>query len=215
MSTRDSVRAYRRMLGRRTVDALERNGFCARYFETAQEAAAYLEQQIQPGLTVGVGGSVTIRECGILPRLEGKGCRILDFKTAKDRQEELAVRRAQLGADVFLCSSNAVLQNGQLYNVDGVGNRVAAMTFGPPRVYVVAGINKVVRDIKEARDRVCFFTGPMINIHREKEKNPCAETGFCVNCTLPTRICTVEVLHTKRPKFTEFTVVIVGEELGF
>lgn len=215
MSVKDSVRAYRRMLGERTVRALEGNGFSARYFETAQEAVEYLEGQIGPGLTVGVGGSITIRECGILPRLEEKGCTILDFKTAQDRREELAVRRAQLSADVFMCSSNAILQSGQLYNVDGVGNRIAAMTFGPPRVYVLAGVNKIVRDLEEARNRVRLYTGPIINIHREKEKNPCAETGFCVNCTQPTRICTVEVLHTKRPKFTEFTVLIVGEELGF
>ncbi len=120
-----------------------------------------------------------------------------------------------MSADVFMCSSNAILQSGQLYNVDGVGNRVAAMTFGPPSVYVMAGINKIVRDIGEARNRVCSFTGPLINIHRQQEKNPCSETGFCVNCTLPTRICTVEVLHTKRPKFTKLTVLIVGEELGF
>ena len=124
------------------------------------------------------------------------------------------MRRRILTADVFVCSSNAITEDGKLYNVDGTGNRVAAMTFGPRKVVLACGINKIVKDVDEAERRVREWAAPM-NARRLGLETPCAKTGLCSDCSSPQRICNIRSLLVKRPLRTDFTVLLIGERLGF
>ena len=133
---------------------------------------------------------------------------------AGQRLERLRIRRAQLTCDVFMTGSNAVTMDGKLVNVDGTGNRVAAMIFGPEKVIVVAGINKIVRDLDAAEERIRSVAAP-VNNSRIGLPNPCVKTGECMDCQGPTRICNVTTIIGKRPNTTEMHVVIVGEDMGF
>ena len=123
---------HRDTLGNKVVQALKKNEFDALYCTTGKEAVAQVLKYITPGAIVGVGGSVTIGELGILEKAEALGAKVLNHnKPGLSPEEKLDIRRRQLLSDVFLCSSNAITLDGYLVNVDGTGNRVAAMTFGP------------------------------------------------------------------------------------
>ena len=126
----------------------------------------------------------------------------------------MALRRAELTCDVFICGTNALTLDGKLVNVDGVGNRVAAMTFGPKQVIIVAGVNKIVRNVDEAERRIELLAAPLNN-KRLNRPNPCTVAGICVDCQGPTRICNVTTILRKRPPATPMQILIVGEELGF
>jgi hypothetical protein len=124
------------------------------------------------------------------------------------------MRREMFLADVYVSSSNAVTEDGKLYNIDGTGNRVGSMTFGPKKVILVCGINKIVKDLDAAVSRVQNRAAPM-NARRLALKTPCAETGVCADCASPQRICNVYVVTAKKPVWTDVTVLLVGEPLGF
>ena len=141
-------------------------------------------------------------------------CTLINHAGVFDPDEKLRLCRAELTADVFLASSNAITMDGQIYNVDMRGNRIAAMLFGPKKVVIVAGINKIVRDEAAAKERVRLIAGPQNSIRLEL-KNPCVEMGYCIDCQDSTRICNAAVLISKRPSNTEIVVIIVGESLGF
>ena len=146
---------HREMRGKKVVAALEKNDFTAAYFPDSSSAAAHLLSLVPDGSSVGLGGSITIRAMDIPQKLIQKGCTLLDHWNVKLTPEErYSVRRKQLTADVFLCSSNAVTMQGELVNVDGAGNRVAAMMFGPGRVIIAVGMNKLVNTLEEAYARI-------------------------------------------------------------
>jgi hypothetical protein len=115
---------------------------------------------------------------------------------------------------VFITSTNAVTETGELVNIDGTGQRVAAMIFGPGRVVVVAGVNKITGDLEEGLWRASNVAAPM-NARRLHPKTPCAETGECSDCVAPGRICGITTIIHRRPSKTPFTVVLVGEKLGY
>jgi hypothetical protein len=117
-------------------------------------------------------------------------------------------------SDLFLGSVNAVTMNGELVNIDGAGNRVNATVFGPGKVILVAGYNKIVEDVQEAVKRVRNVAAPM-NAKRLDVDVPCAKLGKCVDCSSPNRICRVVVIHERRPLLTDMLIILVGEELGY
>jgi len=117
-------------------------------------------------------------------------------------------------SDVFLSSTNALTVDGIIVNTDGVGNRVAGMIFGPRRVILVVGINKIVKDIDDAIWRIKNVATPM-NAYRLGLNTPCAKLGYCMNCTSNVSICRVTTIIEYKPSRTDFTVVLVGEELGY
>ncbi len=202
---------------RRTVDALKNNGFEALYAPSKEEALEKILQLIPQGSKVSIGGSVTIRELGVIEALNKRGDQVADQWGRKySPEEDLAIRKQQLVSDVFLSSSNAITQDGKLINIDGAGNRVAAMIFGPKKVIVVAGINKIVKDVQEGIERVRNVATPM-NVKRVGGRTPCLLTGECdlEECRPPNRHCHVITIIEKRPMKTETVVVIVGEDLGF
>lgn len=199
--------------GVKTVEALQRRQFEAYYCSTGEEALAKVLSLIAPNALVGFGGSMTLKELGVLDALCRRAQPLLDRDTVAPEERVELMRRA-LTADVFLMSSNAVTEDGQLFNLDGNGNRVAALCFGPKEVIVVAGMNKVVPDTAAAYARVRHFAAPT-NAQRFGGKTPCTATGRCGDCLSPDCICASAVLTRFCKPAGKIKVVLVGEDLGF
>ena len=212
----DSTRIWHaETLAKAACAALKKNGFDARYAATGADALDMLEGFVSEGNTVGLGGSMTLREIGAAERLSARGARLLDHAARGIAPEQkLAVMRAQLTCDVFISGSNAITLDGEIFNIDGNGNRIAALTFGPKKTVVVAGYNKIVRNLAEAESRAETMAAPMNN-KRLDTANPCAKSGLCADCHAETRICRVYSVLKRRPSWSDFTVIIIGEEHGF
>ena len=203
------------VIGKRTVDALVKNKFTATYCGTGAEAVEKILELIPPNASVGIGGSWTVMQLGLLDKLAACGSEVLNHgKAGLTPEETMAIRRRQLTCDVFLTGTNAVTLDGKLVNTDGIGNRVASMIFGPKKVIVVVGTNKIVKDVEAAEERIKLYAAP-INNKRLQLPNPCTTTGECMDCESATRICNVTTVMKKKPKFTDVHVFVVGEELGF
>lgn len=206
---------HNKVLGKRVEKALEKNNFAAAYFEGREEALQYILDNIPRDAQVGVGGSSTVREIDLLSVLQEKGYDLFDHnKPGLSPQEKTAERYKQLTSDIFLTSANAITLKGELVNRDGIGNRVASMVFGPKKVIIVAGINKVVKDIEAADERIKLKAAPL-NTKRHELPNPCLKTGECADCQGPDRICRITTIIHKRPPLTDIHVVIIGEDLGY
>jgi len=200
---------------RKTVEKLGSHGFKALFAKTKEEAAQEIRKYILPGQSVGVGGSLTIRGLGVLEGLETQGNTILDhWKPGLTKEEIYAIRKAQLTCDLFLSSVNAVTLNGELLNIDGAGNRVNGTIFGPGKVILVAGYQKIVENVEEGIRRMKEIAAPL-NARRLNIDVPCAKLGKCVDCNSPNRICRVIVIHERKPILTDMLVILVGEDLGY
>lgn len=201
--------------GEKVVKALEKNNFKAYYVSDRAAATEKVFSLIPDGATVGVGGSWTLKELGIPEQLEKDGHTVYDHnKAGLTMEESMALRRKELLCDVFISGTNAVTLDGQLVNTDGSGNRVAAMSFGPKKVVVVIGVNKIVPDLDAAMERIELYAAP-INNKRLDRPNPCTITGMCMDCQGATRICNMTSILHKKPPAIDFHVVVVGEDLGF
>lgn len=194
-----------------TIDSLNKNGFKARLFETAEEAKAAAILLIGSS-SVGFGGSVTVDSMGIYEALAQKGNALYwHWKNSGNT----AVYQTAMTADFYLSSSNAVTEDGKLVNIDGKGNRVAAMFFGPKRVLIIAGRNKITPDTDSAIKRIKKYAcGP--NAARLGIKTPCAVTNTCIDCDSPNRICRVTSI-IDRPMIggQEIHVYLVNQDLGY
>ena len=201
--------------GKQVVSELEKNGFTATYFSDRASAAAHLLSLVPDGAGVGFGGSMTIQGMDLKQKLAQKGCMLLDHgKAGLTPEERNSIRRKQLSADVFLCSSNAVTMQGEIVNVDGTGNRVAAMMFGPERVIIAVGTNKLVNTLDDAHARIKAVAAP-VNNKRLNYPNPCVESGHCMNCRSKSRICNLTTIIRRRPPLTDIHVLVIGEVLGY
>lgn len=201
----------------RTMQALAKNRIPAVYVPTSEEAVKVVESMMKEGDTISCGGTQTLRETGIRDLMLSGKYTFLD-REAMDPEE---VYQKTFSADVFLTSANAITEEGQLYNVDGRGNRVAAMIYGPKKVIVVAGINKIVGNVDEAIMRVKTTAAPP-NALRQNMGTPCQELGACVGCkgsmaagcSHDARMCCHYVV-TSHQKTERIHVVLVGEDLGY
>ncbi len=200
---------------RKAVSALNKNLFEGVYAPTSQQAVEEVLKRIPPHASVGFGGSLTLRQIGLVETIKGRGHTVFDhWQEGLSPDEVLKARRGQLTSDVFLTSSNAITCDGHLINIDGFGNRVAAMTFGPQKVIVVAGVNKIVKDQAAAMSRIKDEAAPL-NFCRLNLPTPCSKTTFCMDCSPPARSCRVTVTTEVKPLgIPEYVVVIVGENLG-
>lgn len=206
---------HHQTIGERVVEKLRKNGFQAVYCNNKEEALPVILEKIPAGSRVGIGGSATVRGVGVLDQLRAQQFVLYDHNApGLTLEEKTKTRYQQQTADVFLTSSNAITLKGELVNRDGLGNRVSAMIFGPKRVVVVAGINKVVKDYEEADSRIKLWSAPL-NVKRHEYKNPCIKTGVCMDCQEKTRICNITTILHKCPGLTEIHVVLIGEQLGF
>ena len=199
----------------RTAQALRKNNMEAICVDSAAEVLPLLEQWIAPGSSVGTGGSVTLAECGVEQFLNSGKVKYLNRNapglTPEEREE---VTRAHFSADWFLCSANAITDSGEIFNVDGIANRIAALAFGPRNVALVAGYNKLVKDLAEAQHRLETMAAPA-NAQRLACKTPCAQTGVCANCQSPARICCDYLVLRQQRQKGRIRVILVSEALGF
>lgn len=207
----------------RTLKALERNRMTALYVSNKAAALEALEQQLDDGDMVGVGGSVTLDQIGALDLLRSGRYQFLDRYAAGLTPEQVGeVHRRCFFADAYVSSVNAVTESGELYNVDGNANRVAAITFGPRKVVLVVGINKLVPDLDAAVARVKTIAAPQ-NVRRLHCTTGCAESGVCVGanggmadgCRSAGRICCTYTVHGQQREEGRIRVILVGEELGY
>lgn len=202
-------------LAKETIAALENNGFKAVYVEKAGDVAELLKPFLVKDAKIGFGGSTTVKNLGVAEQAKAAGCIVLDHSDPSLSPEaRMDVLRGQLHSDVFISSSNAVSLDGHIINVDGNGNRVAALTFGPKKTIVIAGVNKIVRDLEDGLNRIEMHASPLNN-KRLNKTNPCVQTGECQDCDEETRICRVYQIISRRPSLSDFTVILVGESLGY
>ena len=190
---------------------LEDNGFTVSVFATGEEAAAYLNQAIN-GVTVGCGGSQTLKSLNLYTSLAAHNT--LYYHSISD-DRETAMKNAAV-ADVYLLSANGIAENtGEIISIDGIGNRVASSLFGHKKVYFVAGKNKISPDFESALYRVRNVVAPK-NAQRLNCKTPCAAKGDkCYNCNSPGRVCRGLVVHYKKMMSMEMEVVLIDQELGY
>lgn len=206
---------HKETIGKKVVDAFIKNDFDAVYFSSAAEATTFILDHVKPETKVGFGGSMTINSMGIQDKVKAVGGKVIDHGApGLTPEEKLATAREELLSDLFLCSSNAITLDGLLVNIDGMGNRVSAMTFGPKKVIIVVSADKICKDEKAAFERLEGIAAPMNN-KRLGIPNPCTRTGTCMNCQAKSRICRVYSVMRKKPMVTDITVVVVGESIGY
>ena len=199
--------------GAKVVEALRRRHFEAYYCSTAASAVEKALSLIPPEAVVAWGGSMTVDALGLKGELCRRGQPLLD-RDSVPREEWSEIGRRTMSSDVFLMGSNAVTEDGQLFNIDGTGNRVAALCFGPRHVLVLAGMNKVVPDLAAAYARVRHCAAPM-NAQRFNLKTPCSVTGQCADCLSPESICVSMVATRMSRPAGRIQVILIGEDMGF
>lgn len=197
----------------RTVSALRGNNFDAYYIKDKAALIKKLGEWMPEGVSCSVGGSVTLHETGVIEYLKSGKFRYLDrYAEGADGPQ---IYHDALSCDVYLTSSNAITESGELYNIDGNGNRVAAMVYGPAKVIVIAGANKIVKDIAAAQERKRAIAGPA-NAIRLKKELPCAKTGYCSDCKTPGRFCCHELVSRHQgTNPNRIAVLILPESYGF
>ncbi len=210
----EAKRAFQERQVQEVITALRKRRMEATFVPNKEEALKTVLSLIPKGAKVGYGGSLTLDELGIKEALKKGKYQWVDRGRPGISEEELfGLRRESLLTDVFLCSTNALTRDGKMVNIDGIGNRLAALTFGPKKIIVVAGINKIVDNLERGLDRVRNYAAPL-HARRRGWNLPCATTGRCVDCRSPRRICgTVTVTEFQRDK-DRVTVILVGETLG-
>jgi hypothetical protein len=195
------------------------NNFEAKFVEDRHAVKQIVLSSISEDSIVGVGDSATVRQVGIIEELDKKGIMVLNpfSKELTTDSDQTMVRddisRGIFSCDALVCGTNAVTMDGKLVNTDAVGNRVASMIFGPRRVFIIAGKNKIVKDVDEALYRIKNIIAPF-HARTKRFATPCAQTGKCSDCNAPKRICSVTSIIEKRPWRTQISVILVNEDLG-
>ncbi len=197
------------------IENLKKNGFDASFFKEIQQAKDYILDMISKYNSFGIGGSDTVRSMNIVQALKDLGKRVYDhWIEGLSKEQDLEIRLMQGRCDCFLCSANAISASGEIVNVDGIGNRVSAMCFGPKKVVIVAGTNKIVPDLDSAIKRIKEIAAPL----RAKSLGlnlPCVKAGRCVECNSPQSICRITTILHKKPIYTDISVIIVDKSLGY
>lgn len=200
-------------IGPKVVEALEKRFFEAYYIESKDDVLKKVLELIPQEESVSWGGTMTVDSLGIKEALKEKGYTLIDRDTAQTPEERQKLMHDALNCGTFLMSSNAITEKGELFNIDGAANRVAALCYGPKHVLIIAGINKIVKDMDAAYKKVRTYTAP-INAQRFCKTTPCSITGECGDCINQESIC-AQFVETRicRPA-KRIKVIIVGEDLG-
>ena len=196
------------------IKNLEKRQMEGYYCRTSEEAVKKALELMPAGSSVGWGGSMTLTESGLMDAVKAGDYVINDRETAKTREEQKEMYAKILNSDFFLMSTNAITLDGQLVNIDGRGNRVSFLCYGPEHVLIVAGMNKVEADVDSAMKRVKKAVSPK-NTVRLNKKTPCAVTGICGDCLSPDCICAQTVVTRFSIVPGRIKVILVGEELGY
>lgn len=216
-SNADNKSAIYQAKANHIIPLLKKRGIEGIFHATPEAAVREICERIPQGALVGLGGSETIIESGLVDALRGMDIRLLDrYRRDVSKDEVDAMRREGLLSDVFISSSNALTADGRPVNIDGFGNRVAAMIYGPKKVILMVGMNKVVPTLDDAVSRIKNRAAP-INAIRVGASTPCATAGFCrePHCFPPHRICGQLVITEASPIPGRLTIVLVGEDLGY
>ena len=196
------------------IQNLQNRHFDAVYCKTKEDALKQALEWIPDGASVGWGGALSARQIGLVDALNAGNYRTLDRDSCKTQAERDAIAMQCLSADVFISGANAMSMDGQMVNIDGMGNRVAAIIYGPKTVLVIAGMNKVEDTLEAAMNRARTIAAPM-NQQRFGLKNPCTVTGKCSDCKSEECICNQIVITRHCRPAGRIKFIIVGEELGF
>lgn len=204
-----------RMVMQKTVAALGKHGFRTVGFDSRDQALAFLLEEAASAQTIGFGGSMTLTELGLAERIAALGKQtLIHGQPGLTPEQRRTIMQAQLGCDLFFTSTNAVTQDGILVNIDATGNRVCSMAFGPKKVWIVAGSNKVTVDLHGALQRIKVTAAPA-NARRLGFKTPCASTGVCCDCDSPDRICRMTTIIERKPRATDIGICLINENLGY
>ncbi|MDI6641897.1 MAG: lactate utilization protein [Elusimicrobiota bacterium] len=213
----ESIRKFNKKLLDKVAQALNKNGFeDVSVLDTKSDAVKKILQLIPENSKVGLGGSMTIREIGLVDELSraGKKCRILQHKPGMSIEERKTLWREVFSCDFYLASPQAITYDGKMFFVDKYGNRVAAVIFGPKKVILIAGYNKLVSNLDTALWRIKNIAA-VKNAIRLAINTPCVDAGKCMDCSSDERICNVVTYFAKRPSATEYSIILVNEELGY
>lgn len=208
----DPKKIYYNKRGEIMVKNLTSHGFEAYYCEDKAAALAKALELIPKGATVGWGGAMSAQQIGLLDAMNDGEYNAIDRDKEPNMEEREKAMRACLQADFFITGANALSIDGQMVNIDGVGNRVAAIVYGPKYVVVIAGMNKVVDSLEAAVVRTRTIAAPM-NKQRFPMQTPCAVTGVCGNCKTE-GICNQLLITRNSKPIGRIKVILVGEELG-
>ena len=199
----------------RTVQAINKNNMNGYYAKDREELIRIIEDIVSENSLVSCGGSMTLFETGVMEYLRSGRYKFLDrYKEDITREEVVNMFKESFFADAYFTSSNAVTENGELYNVDGNGNRVAAMLYGPEKVIVICGVNKIVKNVEEAikRNRECAAP---INAKRLNKETPCSKVGYCMDCKSKDRICNEYTLIKRQNRKERMHIIFLNENLGY
>lgn len=194
-------------------NALEEKGYQVFVFDTKEEAAEHIDSEIN-GKVVGFGGSVTLHEMNLYKMLSTHNT-VYWHDEKPDDMTIMETRSAATRADIYISSVNGISENGEIVNIDSTGNRVAAISFGPSKVYLVIGMNKVAPDYESALFRARNIASPL-NAKRLSRKTPCAvNADKCYDCKSPERICRNLSVLWDKPTGAEYEVILIKQELGY
>lgn len=207
----------------RVCATLQENGFRAACAEDEDDARRKIQDLIPRGTLVGIGDSVTIRQLGIPEALQQDGRIVIDLFSRKiseltmtrdiSMERRSVIARAALSCEFFVTSSNAITEGGALVSIDRHANRVAGMMFGPKNAVIVAGRNKVVRDVDQALNRLRNVLIPDL-ARAKRKRTPCAEVGHCCDCRSPERLCGVTAIIERPGEYITTHVILVDRDLG-
>jgi len=210
----ENKRSFELKLLKNTAEALKKNGFDAEVFEDAPSAAKYIITLIGSGKKIGMGGSMTAQALGLPAELKKTKNEIMTHSPGMSDAERIHTWLKAQATEFYIASPQAITAGGELIFIDGNGNRAAAVIYGPGKVILIAGINKIVRDMDEGLWRIRNVAAIANNI-RLKKNNPCVKTGKCEDCDSLERICNAVTMLWKKPRLTNYKVILVGEELGY
>ena len=198
----------------KVISALEKNNMKGYLVDTPEEAKEIIKELIKDDKLIVSGGTMTLKETGIQDFLNENYSGIYIDREKLPPEEVPDLYRKVFSADTFFTSTNAITEYGELYNVDGTGNRVSAMIFGPKQVIVIAGLNKIVTDLHAAVDRLETVASPA-NCVRLNRNTPCAKTGRCAHCLSPDRICNDYVIMAHQRDKDRIKVIFIADEYGY
>ena len=199
----------------KVIKALEKNNMNGYLVSSKEELIKKIEELTKENDVVACGGSMTLFETGVIEHLRGERYKFLDrYKEGLDTWDIKKIYREAFFSDVYFTSTNAITENGEIYNVDGNGNRVAAMLYGPEKVIIVAGYNKIVKNLSEAIERNKNIAAP-INAKRLNKKTPCVKTGYCMECKSSEKICREYTLIKSQNNSNRIHVIFLNEDYGY
>jgi hypothetical protein len=215
--SKDATKTSYKIQAEEIIKNLRRQNMDGAYFEKSEQAVISIIKMIPDGSLVGLGGSESIIESGLLDVLRKKDIRLLDrYKEGVTEEEGWEMRKQGMMADIYIASSNAITLDGKIVNMDGIGNRVAAMIFGPDKVILLIGMNKVVKTVKEAIARIKNHVAPL-NAGRVNIATPCYKKGICQepHCSPPHRICSQLVILESSMVPNRIKIFLLGKKLGY